>query len=111
MIIVVHLPMYNRNLLVLSYIILHLRMLPQIRQIRATSGEWSNLYCYTVLTPPPPPIGFYQPFVIGWYKYRLGLPRSLWIVADVTGGIFHRFSEATDTPVRAVQGYFERFDV
>ena len=56
-----------------------------------------------------PQFGYHHPFLIAWCKHMLGLPRTLW--THVTGGNFHRFSEATDRKmpvVGAVSGDCER---
>ena len=56
-----------------------------------------------------PQFSYHHPFLIAWCKHMLGLPRTLW--THVTGGNFHRFSEATDRKmpvVGAVSGDCER---
>ena len=56
-----------------------------------------------------PQFGYHHPFLIAWCKHMSGLPRTLW--THVTGGNFHRFSEATDRKmpvVEAVSGDCER---
>ena len=67
-----------------------------------------------------PPTGWHHPFVIGWSKYRLGLPQSQWIVGSCDWWEFPLFLRghwqspctalmAGKLPaVRAVQGDCER---
>ena len=50
-----------------------------------------------------PPIDWHHPFVISWFKYRLGL-FSVVLCAHGTSGNYHRFSDSSDSPLHSSNG-------